>query len=73
MGWISSSPFCLRGKLPVLDLPDVEHPSLYPSFPTVQEALVHLESQLPITTYNELIAALMVFRNASVEEQSAQE
>ena len=38
--------------------------SLYPTFPTTDQAIVEAVSQLPITDLNHLYAVLMVYHNS---------
>ena len=41
-----------------------DHKSLYPTFPTTDQAIVEAVSQLPITDFNHLYAVLMVYHNS---------
>ena len=50
----------------------VEGSSLYPLFATVSEAIKELETMLPITTRNELLAALNTYHNSLIKESQSQ-
>lgn len=48
----------------------LEHMSLYPTMDSVTEAICFIEQQAPLSTPNEIFAALMVYHNSLLKQLS---
>lgn len=45
-----------------------EHMSLYPTMDSTTEAIAYIESQIPVTTPNEIFSLLMIYHNTLLKQ-----
>ena len=59
-----NSPLTPPSQLPL----KAERMPLYPSYPSISEAILAIEAQAPLTTPNQVFVALMSYHNTLIDQ-----